>query len=354
MSSDGGGSDGQGNQNEAQNDIDAQLMNAEITGDYDKYNSMVDAQSAAAMGVGTPWHSQPAPPSAPNSSLLAMESLGNTVGNLTSLGQTVDPGIQQQMQQIANQRQADQFAAEGLAFAEMLDEFEDDKYGGYTGTPNTFSINPNTGKYEQDAMPGVGANPYGTGGAYNLQEVEEAQKDSEQGFFGGLFGANYAPEFVEGEGWRSINNTSLKDVATSPVGSLVAGALGAPALLAAGVKSYDMLTPETNKYGSIVMDQTKNYDPTGLDSLFGPNPQYSPSNNPNVFGDDGGNNESTTMFGRRMPRRQPVRQAPVQAPVEDNLPPVAGPLDYYQQDYEKQYSYWDGNKFVLAPFVRKV
>ena len=51
-----------------------------------------------------------------------------------------------------------------------------------------------------------------------------------------------------------------------------------------------------------------------------------------------------------MPRRQPVRQAP----VEDNLPPVAGPLDYYQQDYEKQYSYWDGNKFVLAPFVRKV
>ena len=60
------------------------------------------------------------------------------------------------------------------------------------------------------------------------------------------------------------------------------------------------------------------------------------------------------MFGRRMPRRQPVRQAPVQAPVEDNLPPVAGPLDYYQQDYEKQYSYWDGNKFVLAPFVRKV
>lgn len=345
MSSDGGGSDGQGNQNEAQNDIDAQLMNAEITGDYDKYNSMVDAQSAAAASSAPTVY-------APNSSLLAMESLGNTVGNLTSLGQTVDPGIQQQqqMQQIANQRQADQFAAEGLAFAEMLNEFEDDKYGGYTGTPNTFSINPNTGKYEQDAMPGVGANPYGTGGAYNLQEVEEAQKDSDQGFFGGLFGTNYAPEFVEGEGWRSINNTSLKDVATSPVGSLVTGALGAPALLAAGVKGYDMLTPETNKYGSIVMDQTKNYDPTGLDSLFGSNPQYSPNNNQTAFGNNSGDDESSSIFDRRSSRRQFTEQAP----VEDNLPPVAGPLDYYQQDYEKQYSYWDGNKFVLAPFVRKV
>jgi len=44
---DGGGADGEGNQDEAQNDVDVQQMNAEITGDYSKYNRMAGELGAA-------------------------------------------------------------------------------------------------------------------------------------------------------------------------------------------------------------------------------------------------------------------------------------------------------------------
>ena len=45
---DGGGSDGQGNQNEAQNAVDVQQMNADITGDSSKYNRMAEELAASA------------------------------------------------------------------------------------------------------------------------------------------------------------------------------------------------------------------------------------------------------------------------------------------------------------------
>ena len=183
---------------------------------------------------------------------------------------------------------------------------------------------------------------------YNLNTLEKEQKEAEDvgSKFASLFGIGSDLEYDPQTGWKEGTQFSPTSFVNSPVGFAVTpgAALLAPAFNMMGNKTITRDGQTAN-----LIDNTRNYD-SFSDKVFGPNPQYSPNNNPNVFGDDGGNDESTTMFGRRMPRRQPVRQAP----VEDNLPPVAGPLDYYQQDYEKQYSYWDGNKFVLAPFVRKV
>lgn len=191
---------------------------------------------------------------------------------------------------------------------------------------------------------------------YNLNTLEEEQKKAEDvgSKFASLFGIGSDLEYDKNTGWKEGTQFSPTSFVNSPVGFAVTpgSALLAPALNMMGNK-----TITRNGLTSNLIDKTRDYD-SFADKLFGPKatyPEYSPSsteelNDPNVFGDDGGSDESMSMFGRRMPRRQPVRQAP----VEDNLPPVAGPLDYYQQDYEKQYSYWDGNKFVLAPLVRKV
>lgn len=342
MSSDGGGSDGQGNQNEAENDLAAQQMNAEITGDYSKYNRMAAEQAA----------STPSAPSNQSNSQASMSSLTNTVDGLknynagpyASQAQQYSP----QAQQIQAQQSAQQFAADGMSWLEYLDAREDEQYGGYTETPNTFTNYLEGPKSNQDAMPGVGPDPYGTNGFYNLEDVEKAQQDSEQGFLGSLFGVEYAPEFEEGKGWDSVNNTSLNSVASSPAGSLVSTVLGAPAVLGASLAGYNLLSPETNKYGSIVMDQTKDYDPSILDSIFGANPEYNTDVQQPMLADN--NDEDYVLpTNRNIFNRQPNTTAPVDATEED----VPGPLDFYQQPYEKQFSYWDGNKFVLAPFKRK-
>ena len=170
----------------------------------------------------------------------------------------------------------------------------EDQYGYYTpideldsphgaGWPSIEGTQENYANFKayQDAINNLIDDPEGTEGDPEVtflgdlkNAVDEAEPTLMSNFFGGRYDAEYDPK----NGWQSVNNTTLKDVATSPAAfTLASFGVGAP--LGAGTvakKGFDLasdnLAEKTNKYGSPVMDNTRDYDDDDnsvLNSLFG-------------------------------------------------------------------------------------
>ena len=106
----------------------------------------------------------------------------------------------------------------------------------------------------------------------NMVDIQNAVDEAEPTLMSNFFGGRYDAEYDPKNGWQSVNNTTFKDVATSPAAfTLASFGVGAP--LGAGTvakKGFDNLVGKTNQYGSPVMDNTRDYDDDSvLNSLFG-------------------------------------------------------------------------------------
>ena len=111
----------------------------------------------------------------------------------------------------------------------------------------------------------------------NMVDIQNAVDEAAEptlmsNFLGGQYDAEYDPK----NGWQSVNNTTAKDVLTSPA-AFTAASFGFGAPLGASFvakKGFDLasdnLVGKTNQYGSPVMDNTRDYDDDSvLNSLFG-------------------------------------------------------------------------------------
>ena len=146
--------------------------------------------------------------------------------------------------------------------------------------------------------------------------VDEAEPTLMSNFLGGRYDAEYDPK----NGWQSVNNTTLKDVATSPAAfTLASFGVGAP--LGAGTvakKGFDNLVGKTNQYGSPVMDNTRDYDDDSvLNSLFGvPSGNtfgggvpFTDAERQQAFGDgDGGQSDRPPQRRAYFPSGQPAQE----------------------------------------------
>ena len=154
----------------------------------------------------------------------------------------------------------------------------------------------------------------------NMVDIQNAVDEAEPTLMSNFLGGRYDAEYDPKNGWQSVNNTTLKDVATSPAAfTLASFGVGAP--LGAGTvakKGFDNLVGKTNQYGSPVMDNTRDYDDDSvLNSLFGvPSGNtfgggvpFTDAERQQAFGDgDGGQSDRPPQRRAYFPSGQPAQE----------------------------------------------
>ena len=154
----------------------------------------------------------------------------------------------------------------------------------------------------------------------NMVDIQNAVDEAEPTLMSNFFGGRYDAEYDPKNGWQSVNNTTFKDVATSPAAfTLASFGVGAP--LGAGTvakKGFDNLVGKTNQYGSPVMDNTRDYDDDSvLNSLFGvPSGNtfgggvpFTDAERQQAFGDgDGGQSDRPPQRRAYFPSGQPAQE----------------------------------------------
>lgn len=263
MSSDPSGSDGQGGQDSNQNLADALAANEAITGQVNNAR-LTELQGAGADVSGSPGFSgnqatQSTQPQQINA--LSQIGLGRAFGAFQnpSLSGRVGNGT------FSNNVLSDlSDAVANLG----VDEFSQ------LNTTNSAATTLNSDEdFVDETDDSITGSPLSYSNMVDIQNaVDEAEPTLMSNFLGGRYDAEYDPK----NGWQSVDNTTAKDVLTSPAAfTLASFGVGAP--LGAGTvakKGFDLasdnLVGKTNQYGSPVMDNTRNYDDDSvLNSLFG-------------------------------------------------------------------------------------